>query len=85
MQVTIELPEDLAQQLQEKWGDVPRHLLETAAVEGYRSGELTRYQVRLMLAFETRMEVDAFLKEAGIYRDYTETDLEEDRKTLQRY
>ena len=36
-------------------------------LEGYRSGILTESQVRRMLGFETRMEVNAFLKDHGIF------------------
>ena len=60
MQVTIDLPEDVGRQLQEKWTDLPRGVLETLAIEGYRSGELSRGQVARMLGFETPMAVDAF-------------------------
>ena len=31
----------------------------------------SEYQVRVMLGFENRFEVDAFLKEHGAYYDYT--------------
>ena len=33
--------------------------------------------------FETRMEVDAFLKQHGVYLNYTEAELEKDLETLQ--
>jgi predicted nucleic acid-binding protein len=41
MQVNIELPEDVSQALQERWGDVSRRSLEAIALEGYWSGALT--------------------------------------------
>ncbi len=34
-----------------------------------------------MLGFQTRMEVDAFLKEHGVELEYGVEDLERDRKT----
>ena len=81
MNVAIELPEDVGHHLEETWGDLSQHTLETLALEGYRSGALTAAQVRRMLGFETRMEVDAFLKQHGIYLEYTEDDLARDRET----
>jgi Uncharacterised protein family (UPF0175) len=49
MRVTIELPEDVPQALQERWGNVSRRTLEAIALEGYRSGALTEGQVRRLL------------------------------------
>ena len=66
MQVNIELPEDVSRALQERWGDISRRTLKAIALGGYRSGSLTESQVRRLLGFETRMDVHAFLKQAGV-------------------
>ena len=84
MSVTIELPEEIEQQLEMEWGNLPRRALEALALEGYRSGALTLAQLRRMLGFETRMEADAFLKQHGVYLEYSVEDLERDRETLER-
>ena len=81
MQITIELPEDIAVGLESKWKDLPRAALESLAIEAYRSRALTAAQLRRLLVFETRMQVDAFLKEHEIY-DYSVADFEQDRETL---
>lgn len=78
MDVTITLPQDISESLQGRWGDLPRHALETIAVEGYRTGALTETQVRRLLALETRFEVHALLKEHRVPLRFTEADLEED-------
>ncbi|MEJ7605415.1 MAG: UPF0175 family protein [Bryobacteraceae bacterium] len=70
MQITLELPEDIAQGLESKWKDLPRGALESLALEGYRAHALTRAQLRRLLGFETSMQVDAFLKEHEVY-DFT--------------
>jgi predicted HTH domain antitoxin len=80
--IAIELPEDVARVLREKWGDLTQHTIETLAIEGYQTRALSAAQVRRMLGFQTRMEVDAFLKQHGVYRDYTEADLDRDIETL---
>jgi hypothetical protein len=81
MQITLELPEDIAQGLESRWKDLPRAALESLALEAYRSQALTAAPLRRLLGFETRMQVDAFLKEHEVY-DFTATDFEQDRETL---
>ncbi len=83
MQITLELPEDIAEGLESKWKDLPRVALESLALEAYRSHALTASQLRKLLGFETRMQVDAFLKEHEIY-DYSVADFEQDRETLRK-
>ena len=84
MQVTVEIPEDIARLLNSKWGNLPRGVLESLALEAYRSGTITTLQLRRLLGFTTLMEVDAFLKQAGVYLDYGIEDLEEDLETIRR-
>lgn len=81
MQITLELPEDIAKGLESKWKDLPRAALESLALEAYRSHVLTPAELRRLLGFKTRMQVDAFLKEHEVY-DFTAADFEQDRKTL---
>ena len=82
MQITLELPDDVGLQAQVK--DLPRALVNSFALEGYRSGTLTEEQVRRLLGFDTRMEVHGFLKDHGVYLNYTREDLEQDMETLRR-
>lgn len=81
MQITLELPEDIAQGLKSRWKDLRRAALESLALEAYRSNALTAAQLRRLLGFQTRMQVDAFLKEHEVY-DFTVADFEQDRKSL---
>jgi hypothetical protein len=80
--IAMEMPEDVARVLRGKWGDLSQHTVETLAIEGYRTSALSTAQIRRMLGFQTRMEVDAFLRLHGVYRDYTEADLDRDIRTL---
>jgi predicted HTH domain antitoxin len=84
MEVTVEIPEDIARQLHTKWDNLPRGVLESLALEAYRSDTLTTMQLRRLLGFQTPMEVDAFLKQAGIYLDYDLSDLRADIETVRR-
>ena len=78
MQVTVELPDSLANQLQSDGTSLPRRLLESFAIEGYRSGTLTGRQVREILGLKSRFDLDPFLKRAGVCREYTAEELESD-------
>jgi len=75
MKIAVELPEDIAERLEGKWGDLSRAAREAIAIEGYRSGALSQSQVQRLLGLASRWEVDALLKRAGVYLDYTEDDL----------
>jgi hypothetical protein len=85
MQVTIELPDDIAAELANRNGaDLSRAVLEAVALEGYRSEQLTHAQVGRLLDMDYRFDVDAFLKDHGAYLHYTIEDLERDRETLRK-
>jgi hypothetical protein len=75
------LPEDIAQGLETMWRDLPRATIKSLALEAYRSRALTAAQLRRLLGFQTRMQVDAFLKQHEVY-DVTAADFEQDRGTL---
>jgi predicted HTH domain antitoxin len=81
--VAVELPDEIATQLESEWRDVPRRVLEAIAAEGYRSGVLSMGQVRRMLDLSWH-GTEAFLKERQAYLRYDEKDLEEDISTLNR-
>jgi predicted HTH domain antitoxin len=78
MQVTIELPDELADQIRKTSGDVARRVLEAFAIDSYRSGRVTGRQARQLLGLETRFELDTFLRRAGVFREYTAEELERD-------
>ena len=85
MQVTLEIPDDLAGKLASNGQDPARAALEAVAIEGYRSGALSAYQTRRLLGFETRYELDGFLKAHSVWEHaYSLEDLEQDRQTLRK-
>ena len=75
MDVSIPLPERIAQRLQASWKDVPARMLQAVAIEGYRSGALTEYEVQQMLELPSRWAVEEFLKQSRAFIDYSEADL----------
>ena len=78
MQVTVTIPDDLAAQLTAAGKDPACAALEALAIEGYRAGRLSENEVRVMLGYETRMQVHALLKEHDVYLNYSMSDLEQD-------
>lgn len=77
MEITVHLPDDLAQR-----PNPGRDALESLAIEGYRSGVLSHYQAGQLLGM-SRIEFDGFLKERQIYdHAYSVEDLADDRETL---
>jgi hypothetical protein len=83
MQITIEVPDDIAHCLQQQWGTVPRHVLESLVLADYQASVLTIEQVRRLLGYATRFEVHGFLTTHGV-SFYNERDLEDDLATLDR-
>lgn len=63
MSVQVEIPESI---FQLPPADVSRQVLETVAVEGFKSGQLSTYQVRKLLGFSSRFEVHKFLAEHDV-------------------
>lgn len=83
--VTIGLSDELLAALASPGGDLSRAALEALVTEAYREGKISHSQLRRLLGFQTRTEVDAFLKDRGVELEYTAEDLERDRETLKRF
>jgi hypothetical protein len=85
MQVMIEVPEDIATQLADDASGLSRAATEALAIEGVRSGKLSAGHARRMLGFQTRLQVDAFLKERGVYLPTTVQDVEHEAEVSRIY
>jgi predicted HTH domain antitoxin len=77
MQITLDIPEDLAATLSASGQDPARAALEAIAVEAYRQHRLSASQLRTLLGIGSRYELDGFLKERQVY-DYSLEDFEND-------
>jgi predicted HTH domain antitoxin len=82
MQITIELPDDIANQLQLQPANISRRILELIAADNYRQGRIGAAQVCRMLNFSSRWETYEFLKREKAYLPYTEDDLEQDAQAI---
>jgi len=83
MNVTVQIPDDIASQLSIVSGDLSRRALEALALDEYKTGHLTKAQVRRTLGFGTRYELDGFLKDRGVLDDYTFEDIQREIKNLE--
>jgi hypothetical protein len=75
MDVTVHIPDDLAGPLKAADGDLSRRALEGLALEEFKSGHITKAQLRRLLGFEIRYELDGFLKAHGIPMSVTVEDV----------
>ncbi len=82
MNVTIEIPDDVAERIRAEGGDLSRHALEAVVADEYRRGLLHKPDLRRILGFETSYQIDGFLKAHQIWIDYTIEDLERERETF---
>lgn len=73
MQITIELPDDIASQL--PTGNISCRVLELIAADSYRQGRIGAAEVRRLLNFSSRWETYEFLKREKAYLPYTEDNL----------
>lgn len=84
MDITVHIPDDLAGPLNAAAGDLSRRALEGLALEEFKNSHITKAQLRRLLGFETRYELDGFLKAHGILMNVTVEDVRRDVQTLQR-
>ena len=83
MEITLTIPDELARLLGST-GEIERRALEAFALAEYQAGRLTRPELRRLLGFGTRYELDGFLKAHGVNEGMTLEEFERDRETLDR-
>jgi hypothetical protein len=71
MTITVEIPDEFARQLVRQGQEPSRQALEDMALEAYRAHRLTGAQLRRLLGIPSRYELDGFLKERGVWLEYT--------------
>ena len=84
MEIVLEIPDDIVSGLRKAGHDPSREALEAFALQAYKERLLTTPQLRRMLGFSTRYELDGFLKRHEVWLDYTVEDLLHDREAHRR-
>jgi hypothetical protein len=85
MQVTLDVPEDLAHLLSANPGGITRAALEALALEGLRSGKISVAQARRLLGISSRYEMDGFLKAHEIFLPLTVEEIERDAEAARAF
>lgn len=85
MQVTLEVPEELARLFGTGSASLSRAALEALALEGLRSGKITVAQARKLLGIASRNEMDGFLKSHDVLLPLTIGTVEQDAETAKRF
>jgi predicted HTH domain antitoxin len=83
VQITVELPDDIARQMIPAGRDPARTALEDMAVEAYRAHRLTEHQLATLLGLG-RYELDGFLKQREVWLEYTADDLQRELEAGER-
>ncbi|WP_395715444.1 UPF0175 family protein [Prosthecobacter sp.] len=83
MTVTLQIPDFIAASLHLMDSGREQRVLEALALEGYRSGDLSRGQVGEMLGMDY-WDTEAFLKQHGAGYGLSADDLEKDRQELEK-
>jgi hypothetical protein len=84
MDLTIQIPDELAGRLSSEGSDLSRRALEAFAADEYKHGHLTKQDLAQLLGLETCYQLDGLLKEHAIWIEYTMEDLERERETFRR-
>lgn len=85
MTVSIDIPPHAEELLRQAFGDhFDRAALESMALEGYRVGRLSHFEVQQILGFDNRWDTDEWLGAHGAHVQYTIADLEVDRRNLEK-
>ncbi len=73
MQFTVQIPDDIA-----------RRALQGLALEEFKSGHISKPELRRLLGFDNRYDLDEFLKLHRVVEDYTADEIEREVEALQR-
>jgi hypothetical protein len=84
MNLTVEIPDDLAGRLSASGGDLSRRALEAFALEEYKNERISKAELRRLLGIHSRYELDGFLKAHNVWIEYTVEDFRREMETLQR-
>jgi Uncharacterised protein family (UPF0175) len=82
--LTVDIPDDLAIQLNKAGGDLSRRALEALAAEEYKHDRLSKPELQRLLGIETSFQLDEFLKAHDVWIEYTREDAERERQSLER-
>ena len=84
MNLTVEIPDDLAPRLAAGGRDLSRETLEMIAAKAYRQDRISKPELQRLLGIETSYQLDGFLKAHDIWIEYTLEDAAREQRSLDR-
>jgi predicted HTH domain antitoxin len=84
MEITLRIPDELARSLGAAGTDLSRRSLQALAVDGYRQGDLTQFQVGQLLGL-SRFETEEFLARHVDLYDYDPSELDREAAFLENF
>ncbi len=84
MNLTLEIPDDLAKRLSAGGNDLERRALEAFGLEEYKARRISSAELRQLLGIATRYELDGFLKAHNVWIECTVEDVLRDVAMLER-
>jgi hypothetical protein len=84
MDLTVVIPDDLAERLNASGVDLSRRALEAFATEEYKNERISKAELRRLLGFQRRYELDGFLKAHGVWNEYSIEDFRREQQALDR-
>ncbi|MGL6339206.1 MAG: UPF0175 family protein, partial [Waterburya sp.] len=67
MEITVNLPDKLTEKIGEQWGDLSKKVVDSLALEAYKSKIISTAELGEILGFSSRLEIHDFLQKSGVY------------------
>jgi predicted HTH domain antitoxin len=82
METVIVIPDAIAQHIASNSQELERQVKLAYALRLYRENKITEHEFGEMLGLETRMEIDAVLKENDCFIEYTKDEITAQQQAL---
>jgi hypothetical protein len=80
MQIVVEIPDEFVHLIIPAGRDPARVIFEAALLQAYRQSRISTHQMMQVLEFQTRYELDGFLKDHQVWIEYTPEQMAADQK-----
>jgi hypothetical protein len=84
MRIALDIPDEFAALLLPEGRPSERAALEALVIDAYRGRRITAHQAGELLGIASRYQLDGFMKEHGVWLDYSIEEFERDRATSER-
>lgn len=82
MAITIQIPDEIEQELRRQVPDLDASAREQFLISNYQAGRLSTADIAEVLGLDTRHEAQVWLAQRGVPVNYSLDDLEQDRRNL---